>query len=76
MQVRQTHRLIVTPDIVIKHRSGGSFDSSWQRYAERFLKKYAVALPAACTSEVPDLSRRVHFENFDIKGKVSQDTIC
>ncbi|MBN2037181.1 MAG: hypothetical protein JW768_10600 [Chitinispirillaceae bacterium] len=76
MQVRRTHRLIVTPDIVIKHQSGGSFDASWQRFADRFLKKYSSSLPATCASEVPDLSKRIHFENFDIKGKVSQNTIC
>jgi GT2 family glycosyltransferase len=76
MQVRKTHRLIVTPDIIIKHQSGGSFDAAWQKYAERFLKKYATELPASFTGgEIPDLSKRVPFESFDLKGKVPQVTI-
>jgi glycosyltransferase involved in cell wall biosynthesis len=75
MQVRKTHRLIVTPDIIIKHQSGGSFDALWQRYAQRFRDKYRHALPAACIDTVPDLSKRVPFENFDLKGKVPQVTI-
>jgi hypothetical protein len=76
MQVRKTNRLIVTPDIVVKHQSGGSFDAAWQSYAQRFLFKYRPELPASCTSEIPDLSHRVPFETFDIKGKVPQVTIC
>ncbi|MBN1129031.1 MAG: hypothetical protein JXA71_08595 [Chitinispirillaceae bacterium] len=75
MQVRRTHRLIVTPDIIIKHRSGGSFNTSWQEYAKRFMLKYRNALPAGCTDTVPDLARRIPFENFDLKGKVSPDTL-
>jgi GT2 family glycosyltransferase len=76
MQVRKTHRLIVTSDIVIKHQSGGLFDAAWQKYAGRFLQKYATELPASCTGgEIPDLSRRVPFESFDLKGKVPQVTI-
>jgi GT2 family glycosyltransferase len=76
MQVRKTHRLIVTPDIIVKHRSGGSFNATWQKYGERFLQKYSTELPASCTAgEIPDLSKRVPFENFDLKGKVPQGTI-
>jgi glycosyltransferase involved in cell wall biosynthesis len=75
MQVRRTHRLIVTHDILIKHQSGGSFDEIWKEYAFRFLQKYKNELPATCTTSIPDLSTRINFENFDIKGKAPQITI-
>jgi hypothetical protein len=76
MQVRKTHRLIVTPDILIKHRSGGAFDERWRRYAARFTAKYLKELPAHCVAETPDLSKRISFENFDLKGRVPQITIA
>ena len=76
MQIRKTHRLIVTPEIIIKHQSGGSFDATWQKYAEHFLQKYSAELPASCAEgEIPDLSKRVPFETFNLKGKVPQATI-
>lgn len=75
MQVRKTHKCIVTNDIIVKHTSGGSFDGVWQKYAQRFVEKYKKELPASCTSAIPDLSKRVGFENFDLKGKVPQVTI-
>lgn len=74
MQVRATHRLIVTPDILLKHQSGGAFDSVWHTYAERFTAKYRTRLPATCTSEVPDRLKRVPFESFDLRGKIKQVT--
>ena len=76
MQVRQTHRLIVTPDLLVKHQSGGAFDAVWNDYAKRFTAKYQKELPATCVPEVPDLSKRIPFENFDLKGKVPQVTIA
>ena len=76
MQVRKTSRCIVTPNITIKHQSGGSFDATWQDYAARFLQKWKASLPASCTSSIPDLANRVSFENFDLKGKVRQITIA
>jgi GT2 family glycosyltransferase len=76
MQVRRTHRLIVTPDILIKHQSGGSFDSIWFTYAQRFAAKYRADLPATCTTEIPDRTKRVPFESVDLKGKVQQITIA
>ena len=75
MQVRRTHRLLVTWDILVKHQSGGSFDQTWNSYAQRFLRKYHTALPASCTGAIPDLSRRIPFENFDLKGRAPQVTI-
>jgi GT2 family glycosyltransferase len=75
MQIRATHRLIVTPDLLVKHQSGGAFDKVWHEYAKRFTAKYKYKLPASCVSDVPDLSNRIPFENFDLKGKASQVTI-
>lgn len=56
MQVRRTHRVVVTSDIMVKHFSGGSFDQSWREYGRRFVEKYRESLPASCTDTVPDLS--------------------
>jgi glycosyltransferase involved in cell wall biosynthesis len=75
MQIRATHRLIVTPDILIKHQSGGAFNAIWRDYAARFVNKYRAQLPATCTAGIPDLSNRVPFENFDLRGKIKQTTI-
>ena len=76
MQVAKSHLLKVTTDILVKHLSGGSFNQSWKMYASRFIKKYYSVLPVCCTSTTPDLSRRIPFENFDLKGKAPQVTIC
>lgn len=75
MQIRASHRLIVTPDILLKHQSGGAFNALWHDYAARFVNKYRAQLPATCATGIPDLSNRVPFENFDLRGKVSQTTI-
>jgi GT2 family glycosyltransferase len=75
MQVLNSHRLIVTPDILVKHRSGGAFDEVWYRYAKLFTEKYRGRLPASSCAGVPDLSKRVPFENFDLRGKVKQVTL-
>jgi glycosyltransferase involved in cell wall biosynthesis len=74
MQVRRTHDIMVTPDIMVKHLSPGSFDAVWQTYACRFAEKYRAELPASCCDAVPDLSRRIAFETFDITGRVSSET--
>ena len=76
MQIRKTHRIIVTPDIAIKHQSGGSFNEEWFTYAQRFVQKYRNELPAHCTTEVPDRSKRVPFESVDLKGRLPQVTIA
>jgi glycosyltransferase involved in cell wall biosynthesis len=75
MQVRRSHKLIVTWDLLIKHQSGGSFNDNWKKYAFRFSEKYRQELPASCVGTTPDLSHRVPFENFDLKGKAPQVTI-
>ena len=76
MQVRKTHRIAVTPDLLIKHQSGGSFDAAWKKYADLFVQKYKNELPAFCVKEVPDLSKRIPFETFDLKGRIPQVTIA
>ncbi len=76
MQIRKTHRLIVTKDILLKHQSGGSFNEIWKEYAQRFLQKYSTELPASCVQSIPDISHRISFENFDLKGKAPQITIA
>lgn len=68
MQVHQTHRLIVTKDILVRHLSGGSFDTTWQTYAAAFLNKYCNRLPVSCVNTVPDLSNRIHFENVNLQN--------
>ena len=76
MQVRRTHRCVVTWDVLVKHRSGGAFDEVWKKYALRFIGKYRNELPATCSPMIPDRSRRVDFENFDLRGKAPQITIA
>ncbi|MBN1578772.1 MAG: glycosyltransferase [Chitinispirillaceae bacterium] len=76
MQIRRTHRCIVTWDLLVKHQSGGSFDDHWKRYALRFMEKYRSELPASCAATVPDRTRRIPFENLDLKGKAPQVTIA
>jgi len=66
MQIQQTHRLIVTKDILVRHLSGGNFDTKWQTYASAFLKKYNNRLPVSCANSIPDLSKRIHFENVNL----------
>jgi GT2 family glycosyltransferase len=74
MQVRRTHRCLVTWDLLVKHQSGGAFDSAWKHYALRFIAKYRTELPASCTTLVPDRHKRVGFDNYDLKGKAPQAT--
>ena len=67
MQVRKSHRVIVTSEILVKHLSLGRIDQVWRRYAELFRWKYAGALPASCGGLVPDLRNRADFENFPLR---------
>lgn len=75
MQVRSISRIIVTPHILVKHCSGGSFDKTWFHFANLFTKKYAHQLPASCCDSTPNLENPIPFENFDLRGKVPQTTI-
>jgi hypothetical protein len=74
MQVRKTHTIKVTPDVIVKHLSGGSYDQKWQVYSQRFVAKYRSELPVSCVQAVPDPSTHVGFESFDISRKVSSVT--
>jgi hypothetical protein len=77
MQVRETHRVVVTWDILIKHCSGGKADDSWRDAGNKFLQKYQDRLPASCVATSPDPAkipeRGIHI---DLRGKASQQTIC
>ena len=75
MQVRKTHRCIVTWDILVKHQSGGAFDETWKKYAAKFIQKYQSELPASCTDKIPDPANSIPFENYNLKGKAPQVTI-
>ncbi|KMQ50837.1 Glycosyl transferase family 2 [Chitinispirillum alkaliphilum] len=75
MQVREKWRIMVTTDILIKHRSMGTFNEQWKLYGSRFLKKYAGSLPVSCCDFVPDLNNTSSAQVIDLKGKISQETI-
>lgn len=75
MQVRKTHRCIVTWDILVKHQSGGAFDDTWKKYALKFIRKYHSDLPATCADGIPNPANAETFENFNLKGKAPQVTI-
>jgi hypothetical protein len=78
MQVRRTHRLIVTWDLLVKHCSGGNAGDAWRESGRRFLEKYKSELPANCAGALqPDFSKKPEYgQNFDLRGKASQEIIC
>ena len=77
MQARQSNwRIIVTPDILVKHRSTGTYDKAWHHYGQTFLSKWAAVLPTSCADAVPDPSQCVPAVNANLKGKVEQRTIA
>ena len=77
MQVRRTHRIIVTWDVAVQHRSAGRADDGWRLYGRRFLDKYRRELPVSCAETVPDFSqRRQPGMNYDLRGKMSPAIIC
>jgi hypothetical protein len=69
------YRILVTTDIVVKKRSSTVFDKTWQEYGKRFLDKWAGALPASCTDQIPDAGPRQSSQIVNLKGKYSQETI-
>jgi GT2 family glycosyltransferase len=71
MQVRRSHKLVVTSDILVKHLSGGNFGEAWREAAENFMNKYAAQLPAFCCAQIPDLTRRIDFESLDMATLLS-----
>ena len=76
MQVRKTHRCIVTWDILLKHLSGGNPDAQWKEAGKRFLEKYKNNLPASTASTIPDLTQHKEPVHFDLRGKVMQGIIA
>ncbi|CAN2045072.1 protein O-GlcNAc transferase [Candidatus Magnetomoraceae bacterium gMMP-1] len=73
MQVKKTHKVIVTCDILVKHLSGGSFKGVWKEYAKRFIKKYWNALPASCTEKSFCEKNLSHFEAFPLEEVFSSE---
>jgi hypothetical protein len=69
MQVRRTHTLMVTWDILVKHFSGGNVTAAWIENGKRFLEKYKNDLPASCTTEVPDPANYRSGGSYDLMGK-------
>jgi len=78
MQARRNWRIMVTPDILVKHRSTGTYDKTWQRYGQLFLSKWAAELPASCAGVgiAPDPANSVPAAKANLKGKVEQRTIA
>lgn len=75
MQIRATHRIITTSDIVIKHRSPGTFDKEWHSFGKSFLDKYTDLLPTSCVSNEPDPNNYAGIQCIDLKGKAPMETI-
>jgi len=75
MQIRQTHRIMITTEIVLKKRTNMVYDKSWQECGKLFLEKWAGHLPAACTGEVPNPVNRPSTQIVNLKGKVPQEII-
>ena len=77
MQVRRTHKIMVTWDILVKHLSAGKPDDVWRAYGHKFLEKHKNELPANCSGIEPDFSvKREMGISVDLKGKVTQEIIC
>ena len=71
MQVRKTHKIIITPDILVKHFSGGSFKEEWKMHGEKFIDKYRNELPATCTDKTPDPANHIPFDSFPLETVLS-----
>ncbi len=69
MQVRESHRILVTEDILVKHLSGGAFDKKWETYAARFVEKHQNKLPINCGQREPGPDKE-KFETFDITQRL------
>jgi len=76
MQARRQWKIMVTGDIVVKHRSTGTYNKQWQHYGDIFLKKWASELPASCADTVPDPANIINATQAHLKGKIEQRTIA
>ncbi len=74
MQIRKTHTIIVTTDILVKHFSGGAFKESWKAYGDAFVKKYQEQLPVSCTALKPDPVNRAPFDSFPLNTLLQPKT--
>ena len=75
MQIRRTHRLIVTWDILLKHFSGGNMNELWRTEGNKFIDKYKAELPASCVSSIPDMAHHKGIESYDLRGKAELGVI-
>lgn len=75
MQVRRTHKLMVTWDIMLKHFSGGNMNAIWLDAGNKFLEKYKSELPASCAREIPDPLKHKRCESFDLTGRAALGVI-
>jgi GT2 family glycosyltransferase len=71
MQVKKTHKLIVTHDILVKHWSLGACDSIWKKYGKRFLEKYSDELPVSIGDKTPDPEKMASFGSFELSNVLS-----
>jgi|GEM_PF-347578 len=76
MQARKTHSIVVTTDILVKHRSWGSFDETWKYYGAQFLHKYKNDLPASCINQIPDPSRHIAFDTFPLEPMLTSKSFA
>lgn len=75
MQIRDSHQIYVTPDILLKHRSSGVFGEEWKTYAKIFLKKHAQNLPATCTELKPDKNNRNPYDSPPLSTLLKPETV-
>jgi len=76
MQIRETHKLIITWAILVKHLSAGTCDQAWKDAGKRFLAKYENDLPATCVDAVPQFDKAVPPKSYNLKGVVPQGIIA
>jgi hypothetical protein len=74
MQVRETHRLLVTHDILVKHCSLGSCEGEWEKYGKRFLEKHSDKLPVSTGDKTPDSQNTASFASFDLRKILASKT--
>ncbi len=74
MQIRKTHSIRVTTDILVKHFSGGTFKENWKSYGDKFIEKYRNDLPASCAESKPDSEKRISFDSFPLNTLLNQKT--
>jgi glycosyltransferase involved in cell wall biosynthesis len=76
LQVRKTHKLIVTWDILVKHLSKGTCDAAWLEAGKRFLEKYRDELSASCINGKPLPTKRQYGKNYNLKGIISREVLA